>query len=336
MLGLDQVSSINHSLGEWASRVELTPDSAAQRRLLSIDLGYLAVGIHPQAATIDLTLEASWMAWALALDDTVDNGELGKNPNLWEELFATLKDVVRSSPTPRLHVDTSPHPVAVALSDLWSRTAQHTTTSWQERFRTHLDEHLGALELELTNRASGHRLNVAQFREHRLGSSGMDLAFDLAEVTTWNAMPDNAAQHVDYLAVRKLANEVVCLTNDLYSLSKESGQEDTHNLVIVLAFDLNLSLLEAASLVEQLLTIRLDELISAQNTLMTSSLLQQPDAYHRDQMRRVGRTLMRWAETNFHWMVNSGRYREFRPGDRVESAFRHFVTEIDRPRAAEV
>src|SRR5262249_25497706 len=90
-----------------------------------------------------------------------------------------------------------------------------TSLSWQQRFLFHLTDLFAAISLETAHRAHRQILSVQDYIALRRRASGM-----------FN-------ENISIQELLQTACDIICWTNDVYSLQKELASAELHNLVVV-------------------------------------------------------------------------------------------------------
>ncbi len=124
-------------------------------------------------------------------------------------------------------------PLGYALAELRSDLLRTGGAAWFGELSTELDRYFSALQWEARNRAGAVTPSVSRYLEMRPVTVGLRID-DLFSRADGVSMPERIRDQALVLELTRLANEVVCWSNDLVSLDKELQQGDVHNLVQVL------------------------------------------------------------------------------------------------------
>ncbi|WP_189173663.1 terpene synthase family protein [Streptomyces lasiicapitis] len=215
-------------LDQWTRDTGLIGTAAARDRFAQADFGWFAAVTYPTADERGLCLIADWFAWLFLLDDQLDDGGLGKDPARTGELISQMFEVLggdgRSVPEDAPSLVTS-------LADLWRRT--HAAPGWRERFVRHVIAGGLAARWEAENRVAGIVPDLASYVENRRHTGAIYVCMDLIEVVEHLDVPDAVYESEPFARALGAACDVVCWTNDLYSLDKETALGEHHNLVTV-------------------------------------------------------------------------------------------------------
>jgi hypothetical protein len=225
----------------WVREQRLVSRPAAARRFAEADFAQFAAQTYPAVAQPALFLIADWFAWLFLLDDQFDDGLVGRDPERVKSLMAdvmALLDAPVDGPSP-IALDAAP-PIITAFADLWRRTARTTTAHWRRRFADHVVAGGLAAFWEADNRVSGRIPDVHEYVEQRRHTGAIYVCMDLIEPLHGIELPPQVYQDPAFQGALQAACDVVCWTNDLYSLDKERSLGENHNLVCVVEHHLGL------------------------------------------------------------------------------------------------
>jgi hypothetical protein len=169
---------------------------------------------------------AQWFAWLFLVDDQLDDGVFGTDLTAARKMRQEMSAVLRGGKPDS--------PALVALADLWTRTSAGTTAAWRARFAGHLDECLrAATEWEAANRVRHVVPDEQAYIRNRRHTGAIYVCMDLIEVVEGVELAPEVVASVDFTDALDAACNVVCWTNDVYSLQKERAHGEVHNLVYV-------------------------------------------------------------------------------------------------------
>ncbi|MGW2231860.1 terpene synthase family protein [Streptomyces formicae] len=222
-------------LGEWTRRIGLVRRDAARRRFEKADFGWFAAMVYPTADAERLELMADWFAWLFLVDDQLDDGRVGRSPEQVKEVFAGMRAVLESADHGAAAAVDPELPAAVSsLADLWLRSSSDATAHWRRRFVQHLDDCLTtAATWEAGNRHAGIVPDEETYREKRRHTGAIYVCMDLIDIVERIDVPVAVYESREFTAALDAACNVVCWTNDVYSLEKERAMGEVHNLVHV-------------------------------------------------------------------------------------------------------
>lgn len=282
----------------WAKHFNLITTTAAYQRFSAAQFGWLAARAYPDALREELQIVSDWNTWLFMLDDQCDEGGIGKQPDQLAQLFASFVVLLQGGDD-----SVSKIPLAQALVNLRQRLSQKATAAWMLRFIASTQDYFAACHWEATNRA--HRIvpDVASYIAMRPLSGGLNTDVDLIDITERINLPPEVRTHPTIQALTLMANNVVCWSNDIFSLEKEMQRGDVHNLVLVLRHADHLTLQEAIDRAAAMHDAEVRAFIE-----LAAMLPSFDPAINADLSRYVS-ILRSWMRGNLDWSHATGRYR---------------------------
>ncbi|MFE1554099.1 terpene cyclase [Streptomyces sp. NPDC058734] len=286
-------------LDRWTEQYGLVGTAAARERFARADFGWFAAVTYPTADEDGLCLIADWFGWLFLLDDQLDDGLLGKDPartgDLMTQIFEVLGGDAGALPEGAPALVTS-------LADLWRRST--ATSVWRERFVEHVIAGGLAARWEADNRVRGTVPDVASYVENRRHTGAIYVCMDLVEVVERLDVPDPVYRSESFQRALRSACDVVCWTNDLYSLDKETALGEYHNLVTVIQHADGLTAGQAADRVGD----RIAREIEAFAGYEAEALRAWPE--HGGTLRTYFAGMRSWMRGNLDWSASTRRYRD--------------------------
>jgi len=317
------VESARRHLDLWVVEHGLIERAAAKERFGKADFGWFAAVTYPTAGVEELALVADWFAWLFLLDDQLDDGLLGKDRGEVGNLMGAIFDVLNDR-----GADPAGPSIVTALADLWRRTVVHAGPSWRTRFIEHVVAGGMAAVWEADNRVCGTVPSEAEYIEKRRHTGAIYVCMDLIEIVEHIDIPSSVFDSDPFARTLRAACDVVCWTNDLYSLDKEISLGEFHNLVPVVQQSRGPDRAEAVEIVAGLITERLDDYLGDEPTLPASSGGTAELAAYAAGMRS-------WMRGNLEWSASTRRYRDSLPdsGNPAEYLERALVGRTDQEAA---
>lgn len=282
---------------EWAQAFHLVTGEVALKRFRAAKFGWLAARTFPQAAHDELLLVADWNVWLFMLDDQCDESGIGREPERLRQVFAAFTHALADPEAPF-----APGPLANSLRDVWRRIRERSTAVWQSRFRSDVQNYFDACVWEASNRKRGVFPTVQDYIPMRQFTGGLITDIDLIDLTEHIDLPAEAREHPVIARMATLANNVVCWSNDIVSVSKELQRGDVHNLVLVIQHERECALQEAMSRAGAMHDRQVEEFLELER--------QVPDwgAPINEDMRKYLGVLRSWMRGNMDWAHETGRY----------------------------
>ncbi|MGA6161589.1 terpene synthase family protein [Amycolatopsis magusensis] len=284
-------------LDRWVAERGLIGRTEARERFDRAAFGWFAAVTYPTAGERDLGLVADWFAWLFLLDDQLDDGLLGRDPERTYELLGALFDVLDGK-----GADPAGPSIATSLADLWERTTETASAAWRRRFVEHVVAGGLAAGWESANRVSGTIPGEAEYVEKRRHTGAIYVCFDLIEIAGHLDVPAAVYDSEPFAEAVRAACDVVGWTNDLYSLDKETALGEYHNLVTVVQHARGISQTDAIGVVAGLITRRLNEYLAAEPMLR--------ERYGESGIEPYLAGLRSWMRGNLDWSASTRRYRE--------------------------
>lgn len=292
------VAAARAHLERWVTGFGLVRAPAARDRFGRADFGWFAAVTYPQTDEAGLCLIADWFGWLFLLDDQLDDGLLGRDPGRAQELMAEFGAVLTGAGLPERH-----SAIAAALADLWRRTAPRGTAAWRERFVAHVVAGGAAAYWEAGNRVAGIVPDEPGYIEHRRHTGAIYVCMDLVEVVRGIDLPPAVYDDAPFQDALRAACDVVCWTNDLYSLDKETALGERHNLVTVVSHARRLSTADAVRHVVE----AVDREVRVFEDRGRLALGGWPE--YRDELAAYLDGMRSWMRGNLDWSSRTRRYR---------------------------
>jgi len=204
--------------------------------------------VHPNATGVEREFIAKWYCWGFLEDDRRDEG----SPDDPSDAVAAQQEFVDIA-TGESRADEHP-PLARALADLRQEWEMLGTPQWRARFTRHHIRYFLAHIWETTNRAKSHVPVRGEYVMETRVAAGLPLVFDMAALTSEIDRKSELYRSRQYQRLLRSAANVVCWTNDLYSLKRELLDGDVNNLVLVVRVERDCSLQTAVDAVTECIT----------------------------------------------------------------------------------
>ena len=233
-------SAAHQHTRRWAERMGL-PAAEGKHQLAAERFTWLVGHFFPWARPRELELISDFTSWLFWHDDLCDETSLGEDPEALARRFDHLVGILTRRQEPRAE-----EPFDRALADLRDRFEQAAPSpGWLTRLVASIEHYFEGGVWEADNRRRGAVPDLDTFVDMRRFAGGMYIYVDFVELTAGVELPLVARRHRDVRRLVQIACNVACWHNDLFSLEKERGYGDVHNLVLVLAQERRLDLAEA-------------------------------------------------------------------------------------------
>jgi hypothetical protein len=310
------VEHAREHVNAWVRQHRLVSKESAWRRFVRADFAWFAAATYPSADAVDTSLVADWFAWLFLVDDQLDDGIVGRDPDqaraAMQRLLAILDATARRS---ERHSTT---PAVAGLADLWERTSVSASREWRRRFTQHVAACFSAAGWEADNRVRGVVPDEQTYTAKRRHTGAIYVCMDLIEVVERIELPVTAFTDPTFQTALDLACNVVCWTNDVYSLEKEQARGEYHNLVAVVAHQRQLTTQGALDHVIEAISQETRRFMDLEKELLGGP------PWHRYDVARYLAGMRSWMRGNLDWSRRTKRYHDLesaparQPGDYLE------------------
>jgi germacradienol/geosmin synthase len=277
--------------------------------LAGMDYPLMCAYTHPDCDGPTLDLITDWYVWVFFFDDhflehfkyTRDlSGAKAYLDRL--ELFMTAGGGA-NPPDPENAAER-------CLADLWARTAPAMSPGWRRRFTSSTRNLMAESLWELDNIDRGRIANPIEYVQMRRRVGGAPWSANLVEYAVGAEVPGRLAAVRSMRVLSDTFADGVHLRNDLFSYQREVQEEgENANAVLVLEEFLGCSTQEAAELVNDLLTSRLQQFETTALTevpaLVADEAVSAPEQYG---LAAYVKGLQDWQAGCHEWHTRSSRY----------------------------
>ena len=300
-----RIDAVRRQLDGWLEEHGLVQGETARGRIARADLGQFAALTYPTAEEDTLCLAADWFAWLILLDDHLDDGRLGLDTDrvagLVEGIMAILGlagDISPGSLPPR-----GDPAILAAFAELAMRTFSLGTERWSHRFVEHIADSGRAAFWEAENRIHGIIPDERTYIANRRHTGAVLVCLDLIEILDQIQLPDTLYFSARVQRCLLAAADVICWTNDLYSLEKEAALGEHHNLVLVIEHADGLGRGEAVRRTIQKIAERIAVFKTAEGIAIETF----PE--HDEILEKYFAGLRAWMRGNLDWSAGTARFR---------------------------
>lgn len=290
--------SLHQHTIEWVRKFNLIPDEKAFQRFCKSRFSDLAARVYPHAAYTELTLLSDWNVWTFIMDDQMDEGSIGKQPNQLTLFYSSLLDVLKGKDaTYRIE------PLGAALNDIRQRIIQQKVDAIKlDRFIGSFEACLAAFVWEAKNRVTGVVPDVATYIKMRAMTSGWQTFLELISINRLFELSPEILNHPDVQCLSSMTNNILCWANDISSFDKELKRGDVHNLVLVLQHKHQCTLHKAIQCAAELHNNEVQAFMELATQL--PFLGREIDF----QLKRYVSSLRYWIRGSLDWHLTSERY----------------------------
>ncbi len=289
-----------HTL-DWATRFRLIKDTTMCRFLAS-RFAWLTARVYPLAGLEELKLLNDWAVWLLLFDDQFDEGLIRGQPAYIQSLLDGYRSIFIQPAGTALQ-----SPAVEALGDLVQRTFVQMPGDWRARFTRHFNSYFDTFIWSVNNCALGIIPEIDVYIEQRRHSGGMALAIDLIDLAEHIRLPASLIASPAFDVLARLTNDIVCWSNDIFSLEKEIVRGEVNNLVLVIAHAESLPLQEALDKASAMVSS------AVQVFQQTERALPPPASELEEAIQKYLTALKSWMRGNLDWSAQTHRYSHVEP-----------------------
>ena len=236
----EHIKQAEQHTNEWVIKFNLLQNESAYKNFYAAKFFELAAYFFPDAPFEEFKIVTDWSSWVFIWDDQCDMLNLGQNPDLLKIYQTRLLEVLKGyQPN---HGDI---PLAWALKDIRDRILAKASKPWFCTFIRVVEDYFNACIWEANNRMRKQIPGVDIYIEKRVDTGAAYTIFKLLEFTQQIFLPEAIQEHFFVKELAKIANNVICWSNDIFSLHREMKQGDVHNLVLAIKNEQRLSLDQA-------------------------------------------------------------------------------------------
>ena len=307
-------------LDRWVRQFGVIRKEASARRFARADFAWFAGRTYPTADESDLQLVGDCFAWLFLLDDQLDDGSVGRDLNqvagIKQALAVILLGPHRPARKPAESDSAAQAPLVNALADLWWRLDGRTTSAWRHRFFRHVAAGAMAALWEAQNRVQNVVPDEDDYIQQRRHTGAIYVCMDFIDVVERIDIPVDVYESPLFQDTLKAACDVVCWTNDIFSLEKEHSLGERHNLVSVVEHHRRLTRQQAVAHVAQAIAAEVQRFVE-----LEPQLLQHFEAHH-EPLAKYLAGMRSWMRGNYDWSSSTRRYRELEaPAEHQESGY---------------
>ncbi|SER61678.1 germacradienol/geosmin synthase [Lentzea xinjiangensis] len=268
-----------------------------EARYDAADYGGFGPLTHPTLPLADLKHVNDWHTWGFHVSDVFRDRFLRPRDVAGGKAFvAELRSVLAGTAAPV-------GPAGRGLADLLSRSTV------DDEDRHHLGEHLDALLWELHNTAQGRVPDPVDLVEMRRRSIGAELSAKLLRGSVGAELPPELLRNSTMRALVDSFGDVAALRQEIVGFDHvhATGASTTSAVLAVRQF-FDCGLEQAVSIVADLISARLRQIVSIIGELPAVAAEHDLDAEARAGLHRYAEALKSWLAGELLWTRRSGRF----------------------------
>jgi len=229
---------------QWILEFQLTPTYEIFSRYKDYRFPLFIARSFPMGDYTDICTWCDFNTLLFMVDDIFDEKDIIKDKESYLTFERQFMEILELNKKCQISRD---GPVLAALSDFWRRMLIRTSKTWQFKFISCIKLMFGGLAWQFKHMMSGIKPDFNEYMQIRQYLGAAHLSTDSLEVTGKIFLNENIYEHPMVKKLTEISRNIVCFSNDLFSLSKELDQADKgeYNLVTVLKNKYDISIEEA-------------------------------------------------------------------------------------------
>jgi avermitilol synthase len=230
-------ASVHEGSISWARSLGMLPTEQHVLTAQKAKVGWLVARAFPTARLRGLQVVADWTLMFCVLDDHVE--KLGTA----DEVTAYLQHLIDLFRTGIAAA--SEDPFMAATMNLRQRLLALVSPTDFDRFADQVEELFEANVAEARNRERAQIPSIASYHPLREITSGFQAICSLGELLEGTRLEDSIREHPALRQLTTRASHIVGWANDLFTYEKDILQGQSHNLVLVLMNEHQMTVAEA-------------------------------------------------------------------------------------------
>jgi 5-epi-alpha-selinene synthase len=293
---------------EWLLRLNLLTHESIYQRFCKSKFFFLSASVYPYCELEELKIANDWISWLFIWDDQCDMSDLGKQPDVLKIFHNRFLEILNGA-----ELTSQDIPISRALSDLRNRMLQRGGAKTFHHFVRSLEDYFYGCFLEATNRVQGIVPNVDTYIKIRSLSAAADLCLTLIEFCDHVNISYFLRNHDIMKKLTMMSINIISWCNDIFSVFREMGSGDVHNLVAVLHYNQQLPLQEAIKYAAEMHDQEVRKMIDLEASLPSFGEETDPE------LTKCILGFHAWIRGNLDWYSHSGRYQNLQRLELVQS-----------------
>jgi len=314
------LDAVRQHIKAWAQEMGLIGssfDTWDEAKFDSFDVGLACALIYPDTPQAELELASDWILWGFFVDDDiVEVYGRGRPLSLFDVMVAkqSFERLVSFMPIDCATMPIPTNRMERSLANLWSRTAPSKSVAWRRRFVKAMQHNFEGQLWEIYYLSQNRIPDPIDYVEMRRQSITGDLlilgCYDNAGVD----IPPEILSQETIRTLELIIVDWAVLSNDIVSYHMEIEREGgLHNSLLVIQRFLDCSLQEAANIVNDLATARLQQfenIVAIELPIFFED--SELDTKTREEILKYIKALQEWTAGLAEWSIRTDRYHAHR------------------------
>lgn len=289
---------------EWVGKFGLLSSPSKQAAYEAADFPRFVAKTYPLVRGLDLDLITDFIGWSWLFDDHFDRPGVGQAKPEWiVNTLEAYRAVLHGATS-----DPSDPPLVVAWRDLLSRLDKSMSKDFHRRHIEHWEECYWGFYREAENNVRGVTPTFEEYLIIRRGAAGVSICLNWGEAVGHFEVPPSIYVDPMMLSMRTDTEDVVNMTNDLFSVRKEATDGNTDNIVLVLAYHEKCSWSQAEQMTKDIIRRSLNRfLVTEEDFLRAPSFINLTTQQQTSSLRYI-ESLKHWMKGSLDWHLTCPRY----------------------------
>jgi hypothetical protein len=285
----------------------LVQGEKAAIRLEKSGFSRLTASAYPKANAHDLKIATNWLIWLFLFDDQLDECYLGHQKSEAAQIIDKLFLYTDLDPRSHKHAESA---IEIAFVALWKEYTADLRETQQRRFMQNIRNYLSSLRWEVESRVERTVPSLVTFVDLRRNTGAVRLAIDLIEYSLHFEIPEVVANSTEMEMLKNCTNDVICMSNDLFSFEKEKARGDVNNILIVWQKNNECSIQTSVEAIYKLIIERQNQFISTRQKLESLVALLRLDDACRVGIQHYVAGMEHWMKANLEFSLTTPRYHD--------------------------
>ncbi|MBC9929757.1 terpene synthase family protein [Chitinophaga qingshengii] len=221
---------------------------------LKDNLTYMTARFYPTASQERFFIADQFNTLLFAMDDRMDHQDNKDLIISSRERFSKFIDACLLIMKGEYDAPLPPTGHLAALNDVWSKVKTISTPAWQAKFTAGIRKMFDAALWAHDNFSARQIPSVAGFYTMRPFLGAAHTSSDMIEIIEQVYIPNTILELPYFQEITRLCQITVCLANDMFSVMKEIGHQDYHNMVLIMMREHDINLKQAMKQTRRLYT----------------------------------------------------------------------------------